>query len=76
MKKILTTLGWIMGARVHYFMKMMFRSFLAPPRPARVSPKKISPFRKSSLGPAGDKLKGDPYNFDEILSMSESSQEK
>ena len=55
---------------------MMFRSFLAPPRPARVSPKKVSPFRKSSMGPAGDKFKGDPYNFDEILSMSESSQEK
>ena len=58
-------------------MKMMFiRSFLAPPRPARASPKKVSPFRKSTLGPAGDKPKSDPYNFDEILSMSESSQEK
>ena len=56
--------------------EMMFRSFLAPPRPARASPKKISPLRKSTLGPAGDKSKGDPYNFDEILSMSESSQEK
>ena len=57
-------------------MNMMIRSFLAPPRPARASPKKISPFRKSTLGPAEDKSKGDPYNFDEILSMSESSQEK
>ena len=57
-------------------MNMMFRSFLAPPRPARASPKKISPFRKSTLGPAEDKSKGDPYNFDEILSLSESSQEK
>ena len=57
-------------------MKMMFRSFLAPPRPARVSPEKVSPFRKATLGAAGDKFKGDPYNFDEILSMSESSQEK
>ena len=55
---------------------MMFRSFLAPPRPARVSPEKVSPFRKATLGAAGDKFKGDPYNFDEILSMSESSQEK
>ena len=46
---------------------MMFGSFLAPPRPARASPKKISPFRKSTLSLAGDKSKCDPYNFRSLV---------